>query len=152
MTVEDDHGHSQPRPGEIDPQERANLRLQPYAQAHSVLCSSRPTKGRERPWWLTASSRAPSAGDLTSQPNSVKTLLRRRRCNPLRKPSRLNMSPSGSAASAAAAATSHSFNKILNYTRSSSKPRSAADVEESIKKLRRLILVDGIPSSVVCLF
>ena len=57
------------------------------------------------------------------------------------------MSPS--AASAAAAATAHSFNKILSPSRSSSKQRSAADVEESIKKLRRLILVDGIPSSVV---
>lgn len=51
--------------------------------------------------------------------------------------------------SAAAAATAHSFNKILNQPRISSKYRSAADVEEAIKKLRRLILVDGIPSSVV---
>ncbi|EKM55515.1 uncharacterized protein PHACADRAFT_256194 [Phanerochaete carnosa HHB-10118-sp] len=57
------------------------------------------------------------------------------------------MSPS--VVSATAAATAHSFNKILNQSRNPSKQRSAADVEESIKKLRRLILVDGIPSSVV---
>lgn len=47
------------------------------------------------------------------------------------------------------AATAHSFNKILNQYKSSSKHRHASDVEESIKKLRRLILVDGIPSAVV---
>ena len=57
------------------------------------------------------------------------------------------MSPSP--ASAAAAATAHSFNKILNQPRSAAKHRPAADVEDAIKKLRRLILVDGIPSSVV---
>jgi len=38
------------------------------------------------------------------------------------------------------------FNKILNQPKLSSRFRSAADIEESIKKLRRLILVDGIPS------
>lgn len=48
-----------------------------------------------------------------------------------------------------AAATAHSFNKILNQRRSSSKQRSAQDVEESVKKLRRLILVDTIPSDIV---
>ena len=57
------------------------------------------------------------------------------------------MSPS--AASPAAIAAAHSFNKILNQPRNSLKQRSAADVEEAVKKLRRLILVDGIPSSVV---
>ncbi|KAI0094002.1 TBC-domain-containing protein [Irpex rosettiformis] len=51
--------------------------------------------------------------------------------------------PSSSAASSSSA---HSFNKILNVHKSSSRPRNATDVEESIKKLRRLILVDGIPS------
>ncbi|KAI0341841.1 TBC-domain-containing protein [Trametopsis cervina] len=44
-------------------------------------------------------------------------------------------------------ASAHSFNKILNAHRSATRTRSAADIEESIKKLRRLILVDGIPSS-----
>ncbi|KAJ3492137.1 hypothetical protein NLI96_g233 [Meripilus lineatus] len=48
----------------------------------------------------------------------------------------------------AATATAHSFTKILNQYKSSSKARSSNDVEESVKKLRRLILVDGIPSSV----
>lgn len=47
------------------------------------------------------------------------------------------------------ASTAHSFNKILNQPRLSSKSRQAGDVDEAIKKLRRLILVDGIPSSVV---
>ncbi|KAI0723997.1 bub2 protein [Cerioporus squamosus] len=47
-----------------------------------------------------------------------------------------------------AATTAHSFNKILNQFKSASKARSAADMEEATKKLRRLILVDGIPSAV----
>src|SRR5882762_2309445 len=51
--------------------------------------------------------------------------------------------------SATATATAHSFNKILNQSRASSKSRHAGDVDEGIKKLRRLILVDGIPSTVV---
>lgn len=50
----------------------------------------------------------------------------------------------------AAAATAHSFNKILDRYKSASKARSATDMEEATKKLRRLILVDGIPSDVVC--
>ncbi|KAI0317392.1 bub2 protein [Amylostereum chailletii] len=45
--------------------------------------------------------------------------------------------------SASQAATAHSFNKILNQT---SKSRSRQDIEESVKKLRRLILIEGIPS------
>lgn len=48
-------------------------------------------------------------------------------------------------------ASAHSFNKILNAHRSATRTRSAVDIEESIKKLRRLILVDGIPSSAVSL-
>lgn len=51
--------------------------------------------------------------------------------------------------SSSAAATAHSFNKILNLPKSSSKTRTPLDVEEAVRKLRRLILVDGIPSSVV---
>jgi len=43
--------------------------------------------------------------------------------------------------------TAKSFNKILALPRSSSKTRSAADLNEAVKKLRRLILVDGIPSA-----
>lgn len=55
--------------------------------------------------------------------------------------------------SMASSATSaaHSFNKILNQPRLSSKSRQSGDVEEAVKKLRRLILVEGIPSSVVSL-
>jgi cell cycle arrest protein BUB2 len=51
----------------------------------------------------------------------------------------------------AAAATAHSFNKILNQPRLSSKSRASADVDDGTKKLRRLILVEGIPSQVVCI-
>jgi cell cycle arrest protein BUB2 len=53
-------------------------------------------------------------------------------------------------AAAAAAATAHSFNKILNQPKVSSKSRSSGDLDDGTKKLRRMILVDGIPSSVVC--
>ncbi|KAG8214008.1 hypothetical protein J3R82DRAFT_10760 [Butyriboletus roseoflavus] len=48
----------------------------------------------------------------------------------------------------AAAAAAHSFNKILNQHKSS-KSRRSGDVDEGVKKLRRLILVDGIPSKIV---
>lgn len=44
------------------------------------------------------------------------------------------------------AATAHSFNKILSQPRLSSKTRTPDDVEEGVKKLRRLILIEGIPS------
>ncbi|KAI0263799.1 TBC-domain-containing protein [Gloeopeniophorella convolvens] len=44
------------------------------------------------------------------------------------------------------AATAHTFNKILSQPKSSSKTRTTEDVEESVKKLRRLILIEGIPS------
>ncbi|OJA17846.1 hypothetical protein AZE42_03318 [Rhizopogon vesiculosus] len=44
------------------------------------------------------------------------------------------------------AATAHSFNKILNQPRSSKSKRSG-DVDEGTKKLRRMILVEGIPSA-----
>ncbi|KAJ8518199.1 hypothetical protein ONZ45_g4703 [Pleurotus djamor] len=47
-----------------------------------------------------------------------------------------------------AAATAHSFNKLLNQPKSASRSRGSADPDEGIKKLRRLILVDGIPSAV----
>ncbi|KAA1478330.1 TBC-domain-containing protein [Dentipellis sp. KUC8613] len=53
-----------------------------------------------------------------------------------------------SSSSSAAASTAHSFNKILNQPRTSSKPRSAQDVEEGVRKLRRLILIEGIPSDI----
>lgn len=45
----------------------------------------------------------------------------------------------------------HQFNKILNQKNasSSSRIRTIEDVEEALKKLRRLILVNGIPSDVV---
>lgn len=54
-----------------------------------------------------------------------------------------------SATESSAVAAAHSFNKILDRYKSASKTRSSADVEEATKKLRRLILVDGIPSEVV---
>ena len=47
------------------------------------------------------------------------------------------------------AATAHSFNKILSQPKLSSKTRTPDDVEESVKKLRRLILIEGIPSRAV---
>lgn len=40
------------------------------------------------------------------------------------------------------AATAHAFNKILSHPKLSS-------VEENVKKLRRLILIEGIPSKTV---
>jgi hypothetical protein len=48
----------------------------------------------------------------------------------------------------AVAAAAHSFNKILNQHKSS-KSRRSGDVDEGIKKLRRMILVEGIPSIIV---
>ncbi|KIL68895.1 hypothetical protein M378DRAFT_1058374 [Amanita muscaria Koide BX008] len=42
-------------------------------------------------------------------------------------------------------ATAHSFNKILNQPK---KARSDSDVDDGTKKLRRLILVEGIPSTI----
>ena len=54
-----------------------------------------------------------------------------------------------STSSSSAASTSHSFNKILNQFRTSSKSRHVGDVDDGVKKLRRLILVEGIPSAVV---
>jgi hypothetical protein len=47
------------------------------------------------------------------------------------------------------AATAHAFNKILSQPRLSSKSRTPDDVEESVKKLRRLILIEGVPSKAV---
>lgn len=47
--------------------------------------------------------------------------------------------------------TAHSFNKILNQPRLTSKSRQAGDIDEAVKKLRRLILVEGIPSAIVSL-
>ena len=49
--------------------------------------------------------------------------------------------------------TLRSFSKILNSAKSwSSKPRSRHDVDEGAGKLRRLILIEGIPSQLVCFF
>ncbi|KAJ7782898.1 rab domain-containing cell division control protein [Mycena metata] len=44
-------------------------------------------------------------------------------------------------------ATAHSFNKILNQPKVSSKSRSSTDIDDGTKKLRRMILVEGIPSA-----
>src|SRR5277367_614606 len=50
-------------------------------------------------------------------------------------------------ATQSAVSAAHSFNKILNQPRGS-KSRGS-DLEDGRKKLRRMILVEGIPSSVV---
>ena len=47
------------------------------------------------------------------------------------------------------ATTVNAFNKILTQPKLSSKTRTSEDVEESVKKLRRLILIEGIPSRAV---
>lgn len=47
------------------------------------------------------------------------------------------------------ATTAHSFNKLLSQPRYSSKSRSGGEVDDGTKKLRRMILVEGIPSSIV---
>jgi hypothetical protein len=49
----------------------------------------------------------------------------------------------------AAAATAHSFHKIFNQAKTHAKFRTAADVSESVRKIRRLILVEGIPTAIV---
>ncbi|KAF8461956.1 TBC-domain-containing protein [Russula ochroleuca] len=46
------------------------------------------------------------------------------------------------------ATTVHAFNKILAQPKLSSRTRTPEDVEDSVKKLRRLILIEGIPSRV----
>lgn len=51
--------------------------------------------------------------------------------------------------STAAASTAHSFHKIFNQARTHAKFRTEIDVNDSIKKIRRLILVEGIPTSIV---
>ena len=48
-------------------------------------------------------------------------------------------------ANSAEAVTAHSFNKLLNQ----SSKRTPKEAEESVKKLRRLILIEGIPSAAV---
>jgi cell cycle arrest protein BUB2 len=45
-----------------------------------------------------------------------------------------------------ASSLAQAFNRALNYPRDNSKSRSSADTEEAVKRLRRLILVDGIPA------
>lgn len=47
------------------------------------------------------------------------------------------------------AATAHSFNKLLSQPKAASKSR-AGETDDGTKKLRRMILVEGIPSAVVC--
>lgn len=47
-----------------------------------------------------------------------------------------------------AVAAAHSFNKVLNQHKLS-KSRRSGDADEGLKKLRRMILVEGIPSKVV---
>jgi len=45
------------------------------------------------------------------------------------------------------AATAHSFNKLLSQPKAASKSR-AGETDDGTKKLRRMILVEGIPSAV----
>src|SRR5438477_6282231 len=49
----------------------------------------------------------------------------------------------------AATATAHAFNKILRESKPSSKSRGSSETDDGTKKLRRLILIEGIPASVV---
>jgi len=46
-------------------------------------------------------------------------------------------------------ATAHSFNKLLSQPKASSKSRASGELDDGTKKLRRMILVEGIPSAVV---
>ncbi|KAF8904369.1 bub2 protein [Gymnopilus junonius] len=47
-----------------------------------------------------------------------------------------------------ASATAHSFNKLLGQPKVVSKSRLNGDIDDAVKKLRRMILVDGIPSAI----
>ncbi|KIY43289.1 TBC-domain-containing protein [Fistulina hepatica ATCC 64428] len=49
--------------------------------------------------------------------------------------------------SSSSSKTAHSFNKLLGQPKSASKSRGSSDVDDSVRKLRRLILVEGIPSA-----
>jgi hypothetical protein len=51
--------------------------------------------------------------------------------------------------SPSATATAHTFNKILREPKSSSRSRGTSDSDDGTKKLRRLILIEGIPSAAV---
>lgn len=42
----------------------------------------------------------------------------------------------------------HSFSKLLNQPKTASKSRASGEVDDGIKKLRRMILVEGIPSAI----
>ena len=47
------------------------------------------------------------------------------------------------------AAVAHSFNKLLNQPKSATKSRATGDTDDAAKKLRRMILVEGLPSTMV---
>ena len=51
---------------------------------------------------------------------------------------------------ATATATAHSFNKLLSQPKAASKSRATGETDDGAKKLRRMILVEGIPSTLVC--
>lgn len=44
--------------------------------------------------------------------------------------------------------TAHSFNKLLNQPKAVSKSRGSGEADDGTRKLRRMILVEGIPSEV----
>lgn len=48
-------------------------------------------------------------------------------------------------------AVAHSFNKLLNQPKSATKSKANRDADDCVKRLRRMILVEGIPSAAVCL-
>ena len=56
--------------------------------------------------------------------------------------------PPKSTPSSAADSTAHAFNKLLNQPRPGSKSRNG-EVDDGTKRLRRMILVEGIPSKAV---
>ncbi|KAJ3511220.1 hypothetical protein NLJ89_g4225 [Agrocybe chaxingu] len=47
-----------------------------------------------------------------------------------------------------AAAAAHSLNKLLSQPKAASKSRATGEIDDGTKKLRRMILVEGIPSSI----
>jgi hypothetical protein len=69
-----------------------------------------------------------------------------RRQSPLT-PSSTTMPPK-STSSSVKDSTAHAFNKLLNQPRPGSKSRSG-EVDDGTKRLRRMILVEGIPSKAV---
>lgn len=48
------------------------------------------------------------------------------------------------------ASVANSFNKLLSQPKTMSRSRATGEIEDGATKLRRMILVEGIPAAVVC--